>query len=206
MPTLLQIESSPSPYSVSRELTAEYVKKWKEANPQGTVVVRDLVQNPPAPVNAAWIGAAYVPKDARTAEQNAALSASDELIDELFSADEILIGVAMHNFSIPSTLKLWIDQVVRVGRTFNAGPEGYAGLVTGKKATIVQASGADFSEGSPFASYNHADPYLGAVLGFLGVTDVKVIRAGGTRVLFSPDTDRAAFLKPVIEKLDAVFA
>jgi FMN-dependent NADH-azoreductase len=77
MPTLLQIDSSPSPRSVSRELTAEYVKKWKEANPQGTVVVRDLVQNPPAPVNSAWIGAAFIPADARTAEQNAALSVSE---------------------------------------------------------------------------------------------------------------------------------
>ena len=206
MPALLQIDSSPSPRSVSRELTAEFVKKWKEANPQGTVAVRDLVENPPAPVNGAWIGAAYVPRDARTAEQNAALSVSDELVDELLSADEIVIGVAMHNFSIPSSLKLWIDQIVRVGRTFNAGPEGYAGLVTGKKATIVVASGADYSEGSPFAAYNHADPYLTAVFGFLGITDLKVIKAGSTRALFSPETDRATFLKPVIEKMHATFA
>jgi len=206
MPTLLQIDSSPSPYSVSRELTAKFVKKWKEANPQGTVVVRDLVQNPPIPVNSAWIGAAYVPKDARTAEQNAALAQSDALIDELFNADEIVIGVAMHNFSISSYLKLWIDQIVRVGRTFSVGPNGYAGLVSGKKVTILAASGADYSEGTPFAPYNHADPYVAAVFGFLGVTDLKVIRAGGTSALAKPETDRTAFLKPVIEKVDAVFA
>jgi FMN-dependent NADH-azoreductase len=206
MPTLLQIDSSPSPFSVSRELTAEFVKRWKEANPEGRVVVRDLVQNPPAPVNSAWIGAAYVPKDTRTAEQNAALAQSDTLVDELLNADEVVIGVAMHNFSISSYLKLWIDQVVRVGRTFRIGPEGYVGLVSGKKVTIVAASGADYSEGSPFAAYNHADPYVAAVLGFLGVKDVKVIQAGGTAQLRSPDVDRATFLKPVIEKLDAVFA
>ena len=206
MPTLLQIDSSPNPHSVSRELTAEFVKKWKEANPQGTVVVRDLVQNPPVLVNGAWIGAAYTPRDARTAEQNAALSLSDELIDELLSVDEIVIGVAMHNFSVPSSLKLWIDQVVRVGRTFARETNGYVGLVSGKKVTILQASGADFSEGSPLSGYNHADTYLATVLGFLGITDLKVIKAGGTAVLFDPQTDRAAFLKPVIEKLDAVFA
>jgi FMN-dependent NADH-azoreductase len=206
MPTLLQIDSSPSPRSVSRELTAEYVKKWKEANPQGTVVVRDLVQNPPAPVNSAWIGAAFIPANARTAEQNAALSLSEELIDELLSADEIVIGVAMHNFSIPSSLKLWIDQVVRVGRTFSREQNGYVGFVTGKKATILQASGGDFSESSPLSAYNHADTYLAAVFGFLGVTDLKVIKASGTAALFDPQTDRVAFLKPVIEKVDAVFA
>jgi FMN-dependent NADH-azoreductase len=206
MPTLLQIDSSPNPHSVSRELTAEFAKKWKEANPEGTVVMRDLVQNPPAPVNSTWIGAAFTPKEARTPEQNAALSLSDELIDELFSADEIVLGVAMHNFSIPSTLKLWIDQVSRVGRIFATGPNGYVGLVTGRKATIVVASGADFSEDSPYSAYNHADPYLTAVFGFLGITDVQVIKAGGTSVLFNPATDRVAFLKPVIEKVNAVFA
>jgi FMN-dependent NADH-azoreductase len=206
MPTLLRIDSSPSPHSVSRELTTEFVRKWKEANPQGTVVVRDLVQNPPAPVNAGWIGAAYVPADTRTAEQNAALSQSDALVDELFAADEIVIGVAMHNFSISSYLKLWIDQVVRFGLTFSVGPDGYKGLVTGKKGAILVASGAVYSEGSPRSAYNHADPYLATVLGFLGITDVKVIQAGGTRVLFSPDTDRAAFLKPTLEEVRALVA
>jgi FMN-dependent NADH-azoreductase len=205
MPTLLQIDSSPNPRSVSRELTAEFVKKWKEANPQGTVVVRDLAENPPAPINGAWIGAAYTPKDARTLEQNAALSQSEELIAELFSADEIVIGVAMHNFSIPSVLKLWIDQVVRAGRTFSAGPNGYKGLVTGKKATILAASGGDYSEGKPFSAFNHADPYLATVFGFLGIP-VKVVQAGGTSALFNPETDRAAFLKPTIEEVRALAA
>ena len=205
MPTLLQIDSSPNPHSVSRELTAEFVKKWKEANPEGTVVVRDLAENPPAPINGAWIGAAYTPQDARTAEQNAALGLSEELIEELFNADEIVIGVAMHNFSIPSVLKLWIDQIARAGRTFRTGPSGYVGLVTGKKATILAASGGNYAEGTPFSAYNHADPYLASVLGFLGIA-VKVVQAGGTSALFSPDADRAAFLKPAIEEVRALVA
>ena len=206
MPTLLRIDSSPNPHSIGRELTAEFVKKWKEANPQGTVVTRDLVQNPPPPVNAAWIGAVYVPVDARTAEQNAALAQSDVLTDELLNADEIVIGVAMHNFSVSSYLKLWIDQIVRSGRTFSAGPDGYAGLVKGKKVTILVTSGADYSQGTAFASFNHADPYVATVLGFLGITDLKVIQTGGTSALARPGADRAAFLKTAIDRVDAVFA
>src|ERR1700751_4039604 len=141
MATLLHIDSSPLQSSISRELTAEFVRSWKSNNPNGIVIDRDLAANPSKPVNQHWVGAAYTPEASRTAEQKAILAESDVLISELEKADEIVIGVAMHNFSIPSVLKLWIDQIARSGKTFSYGANGPQGLLAGKKAIILIASG-----------------------------------------------------------------
>lgn len=117
MPTLLQLDSSPLPTSVSRELTREFVKAWEAAHPDGKVIYRDLAAAAPKPLDAAWIYSSFTPEAARTPEQVATLAVSEELIRELDEADEYVIGVAMHNFSIPSVLKLWIDQIARSGKT-----------------------------------------------------------------------------------------
>jgi FMN-dependent NADH-azoreductase len=92
-------------------------------------------------VDQAWIAASSTPHGARTVEQNKVLFTSELLISELEQADEYVFGVPMHNFNVPSTLKLWIDQVVRAGRTFSYGPDGPKGLLNGKKATLLVASG-----------------------------------------------------------------
>src|SRR5271170_7229603 len=113
MSTILHIDSSPLPTSISRELTREFVKTWKTAHPDGTVIYRDLAANPPKPIDAGWVFAGVTPEASRTPEQKAQLATSDELIAELTRADEYVIGAAMHNFAIPSVLKLWVDQVVR---------------------------------------------------------------------------------------------
>ena len=126
---------------------------------------------------------------------------SDELIGELNEADEYLIDVAMHNFSIPSTLKLWIDQIARKGKTFEYGEYGPKGLLQDKKATILVATGGNYDQDTPYAAYNFVEPYLKAVLGFLGVTDVTFVTAGGTSALMTPGTDRGEFLAPTVEKV-----
>src|ERR1700694_2412978 len=118
MPPLLHLDSSPLEGSISRELTREFVKPWQTPHPDGTVIYRDLAAKPPKPVDTAWIYSSFTPEASRTPEQKAALATSDELIAELERADQYVIGVAMHNFSIPSVLKLWVDQIVRSGRTF----------------------------------------------------------------------------------------
>src|SRR5271168_2751533 len=165
MATLLQIDSSPLSSSVSRELTREFVSNWQIAHPSGQVIVRDLAVNPPKPLDQAWIYAAHTPADALQPEQKALLAQSEECITELEQADEYVIGVAMHNFSIPSVVKLWIDQVVRGGRTFAyGGSDGPKGLLTGKKATILAATGGVYGAGTPMASFNFIDPYLNTVL------------------------------------------
>jgi FMN-dependent NADH-azoreductase len=204
MPTLLQIDSSPLSSSVSRELTREFVANWKAAHPSGQVIVRDLAANPPKPVDQAWIYAAHTPADARQPEQKALLAQSEESIAELERADEYVIGVAMHNFSIPSVVKLWIDQVVRGGRTFAYGPDGPKGLLTGKKATILAATGGVYQAGTPMAAFNFIEPYLNTILRFIGVTDVTFVTAGGTAQLMSGKVDRGLFLQPHLEQVRSI--
>jgi len=206
MSTLLQIDSSPLSTSVSRELTREFVQTWKAAHPHGKVLARDLAATSPRPIDAAWIQAAYTPDAARTPEQNGLMAVSEELIGELERADEYVIGVAMHNFSIPSVLKLWVDQVVRKGRTFAYGQDGPKGLLLGKRATLLVATGGRYGAGSPAAGMNFADPYLVAVLSFLGVSDIKVITAGGAAQLAAGTIDRPTFLQPTLEQVRAVAA
>jgi len=206
MPTLLHLDSSPLESSISRELTREFVNTWKAAHPGGTVIDRDLTVQPPKPLDAAWVGSAYTPEAARTPEQKAALAVSDELIAELEQADEYILGVAMHNFSIPSVLKLWIDQIARNGRTFSYGETGVHGLLQGKKATIIVASGGVYELGTPAGAMNFVEPYLKAFLGFLGVTDIKFVTASGASQLMQGKVDRATFLQPALDQVRTVAA
>jgi FMN-dependent NADH-azoreductase len=201
MPTLLQLDASPLETSITRELAREFVAAWKSANPDGTVLYRDLAALTPAPISQAWVHAAYTPADSRTAAQHALLAPSEELIQELESADEIVIGVPMHNFSIPATLKLWIDQIARAGRTFSYGADGPKGLLQGRKATLLVASGGVYSPGSPAAAMNFVDPYMKAVLAFLGITDVRTLSVGGAAQLMTGAIDRGTLLGPALEQI-----
>ncbi len=203
---LLDINSSPlGETSVSRHLTSEFVQNWKLANPGGTIVERDLTTTSIPPLSAAWIGASYAPEDARTADQRELLTLSDTLIDELKAADEYVLGVPMHNFSVPSVLKLWIDQIARINKTFSYATGAPVGLLTGKKATIVITSGGKYDAGTAMASWNFVEPYLRAVFTFLGVTDVTVVSAGGAATLNSGKVDREAFFQPHVDSIRAQF-
>jgi FMN-dependent NADH-azoreductase len=206
MPILLDIDSSPlTETSISRQLTAEFVRSWKLANPDGKVITRDLATTSIAPISAAWVGAAYAPEDARTADQRGLLTLSDTLISELQEADEYVLGVPMHNFSIPSTLKLWIDQIARVNKTFSYATGTPVGLLTGKKATIVITSGGKYDVGTAMASFNFVEPYLRTVFGFLGVTETTFLTAGGASALNYGKIDRKTFLQPHVESIRAQF-
>jgi FMN-dependent NADH-azoreductase len=165
---------------------------------------RDDATSGLTPITGAWVGAAYTPPNALTAEQKDLLAKSDELLAELFAADELVIGVPMHNFGVPSTLKMWIDLISRVGKTFAYGTNGPSGLVTGKKVTLLIATGGNYGEGSPVATWDFAEPYLRVLFGFIGVKDVSVVTASGTSALMNPATDRAAFLAPFDAKVKAL--
>ncbi len=204
MSTLLKLDSSPMGQgSISRKLTAKFAESWLKTHPGGKVIERDLTTLNLPVVDASWVGAAHTPEATRTAAQRQALAASDSLINDLEQADEYVFGVPMHNFSIPSTLKLWIDQIVRAGKTFSYGETGPKGLLTGRKATLLLASGGEYGKGSAMASFDFVTPYLRAVLGFLGITDVTIIAASGTAQLMSGNTDPQAFLAPSLEKVHA---
>ena len=125
----------------------------------------------------------FRPDGRHTPQQKELLSLSDSLLAELEQADEYVIGAPMHNFGVPSVLKLWIDQIARVGLTFSYGEGGPKGLIAGKKATFIIATGGIYDAQTRMASFNFVEPYLRAVFGFLGVTDATFLTAGGTSAL-----------------------
>jgi FMN-dependent NADH-azoreductase len=203
MSTLLKLDSSPmGDHSISRKLTAKFTDSWRKSHPGATVLTRDLTALNLPIVDASWIAAAYQPEESRTPDQQKALAVSDSLIADLQQADEYVFGIPMHNFSVPSTLKLWIDQVVRRGKTFAytaaRGPEG---LLTDKKATLLIASGGVYEQGTAMASFNFVAPYLRTIFAFLGVTDLNIIAAEGTAQLMTGKVDPVAFLAPSLEKV-----
>jgi FMN-dependent NADH-azoreductase len=199
MPTLLHLDSSPLyGRSVSRELTAAFVTEWKASHPNGKVVYRDVNAIAIPPVSAEWVGAVYTPEDARSPQQKELLSLSDSLVAELDRADEYVIGVPMHNFGVPSALKLWIDQIARVGKTFSYADGKPKGLLTGKKSTFIVATGGIYDAQTQMASFNFVEPYLRSVFGFLGVTDAKFLTAGGTAAL-NQGQNRETFLAPHLQ-------
>src|SRR5277367_1224655 len=199
MPTLLHIDSSPIyGRSVSRQLTSAFVTQWKSSHPNGTVVDRDLTATAIPPVTAEWVGAVYTPEEARTPQQKELLSLSDSFIAELEQADEYVFGVPMNNFGVPAALKLWIDQIARVGKTFSYADGTLKGLLIGKKATFIIATGGIYDAQTKMASFNFVEPYLRSVFGFLGVTDATFLTAGGTAAL-NQGQDRDAFLAPHLQ-------
>ena len=203
MPTLLHIDSSPLyGRSVSRELTLSFVNQWKAAHPGEQVIERDLNATEIKPITAEWVAAVYTPAESRTPEQTRVLDLSDSLISELQHAEEYVIGVPMHNFSIPSALKLWIDQIARVGVTFSYADGTPKGLLTGKRATFLVATGGIYDPQTQMASFNFVEPYLRSLFGFLGVTDVRFLTAGGTMAL-NYGQDRTAFLAPHLQAVQA---
>jgi FMN-dependent NADH-azoreductase len=205
MATLLHIDSSPmGAASVSRHLSNTFVENWKKAHPGGTVVTRDLTKSGLTSITAEWVAAAYTPADSRTAEQKAVLAKSDELLAEVEAADELAIGVSMHNFSIPSALKLWVDQVVRVNRAFSYADGAPKGLLVGKKATFLVATGGTYGPGTATESMNFIEPYLKTLFGFIGIT-VAFHTAGGAAAL-NYGADRATFLQPHDEAVAALAA
>ena len=102
------------------------------------------------------------------------------LIDELIYSSHFVFAVPMYNFSIPSTFKAYIDNLVRVGRTFAANENGsFEGLLKGKKVLVITARGAMYGEGSPIAAFDHQEPYLRTVFGFMGVENITFVHADG---------------------------
>ncbi len=172
----------------------------EEVSPEGHVIARNVAATRLSPIDAEWIGAAYAPKENRTPRQREVLALSDELIAELKSADEFVIGVPMHNFSIPGALKLWIDQVARVGETFSYENGVPAGLLHDKKATFLVASGGVYDQGTPGFALNFIEPYLQSLFSFIGVKETTFISASGTaRHRFG--VDRGTILQPALASI-----
>jgi FMN-dependent NADH-azoreductase len=204
MSTLLHIDASPrGEYSVSRQLSAAAVETWKSKNPTGVVVERDLTKTALTFVDMEWIVGAFSAPDEHTAGNKRALAISDELVAEVLAADEIVIGTPMYNFAIPAVLKAWIDHVVRAGKTFQYTATGVDGLAKGRKVVVAVASGGVYDEASGMAAYNYEIPYLRHILGFIGISDVTFVQAGGTMAVAQGKLSSEDFLRPFLQQIEA---
>jgi len=195
MAPLLHIDASASlDTSISRTLSAEFVRTWLSRNLDSTIIRRDLATSAIPPITQEWIVAAFTPAQLRNETQRALLSLSDSLISELRESGEIVIGTSMHNFAPPAALKLWIDQIVRLGETYDYVNGKRQGSLAGKSAHVFIASGGNYGDGSPTAGMDFLSPYMRLMLAYVGISDVSIYSAGGTQALLKPGADRAAFL------------
>ena len=192
---LLDIQSSARQQgSISRLLSQEFIEIYQSNHSASEHKQRDVGQNPPAHVNELWTTANYTPPEQRTPGMTAVLQESEDLIAELLWADRLLFGIPMYNLSIPATFKAYIDNVVRINRTFSFDSEQYdfQGLVANTKALIITPSAAKFTPGTPEGAMNFCETYMRSILNFIGIEDISVVPVPNQ---FMPDEIR----QPVIE-------
>lgn len=196
MTLILHIKSSPRKDSVSTQLAEQLIAKLKSSQPNAQVKVVETEKLPY--VTEDMITAFYTPEENRSAEQKNLVKESDALVDDLFAADTVVISTPMWNFTIPASLKSWIDLIVRVGRTFKFNPEGgFASLIPDRKTYVVAATG-----GVPLgAPYDLLSPVLKTSLGFVGLQSVEFIAAEGTNMPNAAEVIAGA--KDKIQKLAA---
>jgi FMN-dependent NADH-azoreductase len=207
MAILLHIDSSPmGEASISRQLTREFVQRWRRANPRGEVISRDLAIVAIPVIDAAWVAANYAPRESRTRQQNDLLALSTVLTREVLDADEYVIGLPMHNWGPASSFKLWVDQIVRFGETVALTPAGMKGTLDKKRVTCFLSAGRRYGPCSEDATRNHLEPWLRTFFGSLGVRDMRLVFVDGTAAVRNGKIDRGAFLAPHIEAMQSLFA
>lgn len=175
MVTLLHIDASArTDRSISRDLTARFVERWRVSRPDDEIVRRDVGATPPRFINQEWIAACFTPEKERTADQIAELAESDTLIGEIERSDLVLIGTPMYNYGLPATLKAWVDQVIRVNMTFSfdlaRGDYPLEPILTDKTLVCLTSKGEfGFAPGGMRDAANHLDPHIHTFARYLGV-------------------------------------
>jgi FMN-dependent NADH-azoreductase len=175
---LLHIDSSIlGAYSVSRQVSAAIVARLLETTPDATVIYRDLAAQPVAHLSGSTLsGAPGTEVD---------VAHGNEVLEEFLAAQTVVIGVPMYNFTVPTQFKAWVDRILVAERTFRYTATGPVGLAGGKRVIVGLSRGGIYSPGSPAAIADHQEPYLRAVFGFIGITDVEFVRAEG--IAISPE-------------------
>ena len=201
MSNLLLVQSSPNlATSISRKAGNEFAETFSAKHPGTTVITRDLVTDPIPHVGADLLVGFFGNPAELTPAQAKALAMSETVIAEVLAADTIVLAMPMHNFSIPSTIKAWIDHLVRAGRTFQYTAEGPKGLISGKRAVVILSTGGIYSDG-PYKAYDFQENYLRAVLGFIGISNVSVIRAEGSALGPEAAANAAANASAAVQQL-----
>ncbi len=182
MTTLLHIDASArKSRSISRSLGTEFKNHWLSANPEDTFIYRDVGSSPPDFICESWIAAAFTPENERTDEQTSLLTQSDMLIDELSTASVIIITTPMYNYGMPAALKAWVDQVVRINKTFSfdlsRGDYPLEPILTEKALVLLTSCGEfGFGKGEAREEMNHLSPHLQIISKYLGVDETYEIR------------------------------
>ena len=201
MSQILLITSSPrAEASYSNRVAHALAKNLISKHRNSTLIVRDLAGDPPMHIDDSFAAARNTPREQLLPSQRAVLALSDALVSELMASDIIIMAAGMINFGIPSTLKSYIDHILRPGATFRYTKKGPEGLVHGKKVYLVLARGGIYSEG-PMQALNFQDTYLKAALGFIGLTDIEVITVEG--VAFGADATAKA-VNAAMERVSAL--
>ncbi|NVZ18833.1 FMN-dependent NADH-azoreductase [Pseudomonas costantinii] len=187
MKKMLMIHASPrGERSHSRRLAESFLDTWHTANPSAQVTRREVGRAFIPHVSEAFVAANFYPEPQSLPKvMKADLQLSDELVNELIGHELLVISMPLYNFGVPSGLKAWIDQIVRLGLTFDIAQDSdgiaqYQALLTGKKALIITSrGGSGFGPGGEYEWMNHADPHLRTVLGYIGIDDIQVVAAEG---------------------------
>lgn len=175
MTTLLHIDASArTERSLTRRLSAAFVAEWRRHRPSDPVIRRDVGANPPPATTQDWIAAAFTDPAERDDAQRDTLALSDELIDELEQADILVLATPMYNYGMPTALKGWVDQVIRVNRTFSfdlaRGDFPLRPILSGKTLVLLTSAGEfGFAEGGIREEMNHLDTHIRAIRHYLGV-------------------------------------
>ena len=185
---LLHIDSSIlAGNSVSRQLTANIVSKWLTSHPGTTVDYLDLAIDAPSHLSMESLGFRLPPSSTELSDgQRRENALSEALVTQFLAADVIVIGAPLYNFAIPSQLKAWIDRIAQAGRTFTYTDKGPKGLAGGKTVIVASTRGGVYSTSEGGRAMEHQESYLQTVLGFLGITDVRFVRAEGVAMGEAP--------------------
>jgi FMN-dependent NADH-azoreductase len=202
---LLHIDSSIlGTHSVTRQLTARTVTQWQSRHPGTTVEHLDLAVTTPSHLSAESLGFRLgADAEGLTPEQRSENEVSEHLVKQFLAADVLVIGAPLYNFSIPTQLKSWIDRIAQPGRTFSYTDKGPVGLAAGKTVIVVSGRGGVYSTSENMRALEHQESYLVAVLGFLGITDVRFVRAEGVA---KGDAAKAAALASAEREIEALAA
>ncbi len=177
---LLHVDSSIlGTHSVSRQLTAEVVAQWRKSHPATQVEYLDLALHAPSHFSADSLGIKTGLQTEPTAAQRFENAASEQLVSQFLSADVIVVGAPLYNFTIPTQLKAWIDRLAQIGRTFKYTDKGPVGLATGKTVIVVSTRGGAYSTSEGGQAMEHQESYLKVIFGFFGISDVRIVRAEG---------------------------
>ncbi|MEJ8816111.1 FMN-dependent NADH-azoreductase [Variovorax ureilyticus] len=177
---LLHIDSSVlGTNSVSRQLTAEIVAEWRKTHPNTAVEYLDLAVNTPNHFNADALGIRGVVQAEPTEAQRREQEVSERLVSQFLDSDVLVIGAPLYNFTIPTQLKAWIDRIAQAGRTFKYTEKGPVGLALGKTVIVASSRGGMYSTSEADRAMEHQESYLEAVFRFVGITDVRFVRAEG---------------------------